>query len=996
MTAAMEIPSPGLDADALRARLDAACAEGIGPNVDRWLAFAGIRSGDVVEVAALDVPEGRGFKAIYTARCTSSAKVKRLLARGPKAAPGLYVLRNVPFPEIAAQKGGADEWLKAGKGDRPTDNQVALCTSLYLDVDPVRPANLKISATEGERAAAWTRALDVLSTLTAAGVPLDAIGIGDSGNGTALYVACARLPETAELHAARITICAALDALHGDERVKIDSTAANAARLHPAYGTTKRKGADTAERRHRPTGFLAFGDTDAARLRTLAEVQALAATLAARAGIDASATSTTGSTKGARKPASSASTKGTRSSATKPSDRYRAVKDACTIEEVVSHLGVEREGSSYLCTGCRRVTASTHENGAKCFRDTCGALYQSVIDYWASVRGIEPSEAVVQMAEWKGIELPPHVASVTPIGDDDRPIVRLSTDMRAATLAAIAALARGEPTLYLRTGRLVHAVPDAEQDEDVHTIRPLRLGRLATMIASRCLVLEPTPKGDARAKPPKWLLDAIAAEDAWPGVRVLKAISTIPVLRADGTLVTTPGYDAASKILYHPTVEVPEIPDHPSLDEAKAAAAVLHDVLRDFPWRSPADRSVALSALLAILARPAIDGPVPLHMIEANVRGAGKSLLADVIVGIALGHEATRIPPCSTEDEWRKRILALLLGGAPAIVIDNVTGMLQSAALDAVLTGQRFGDRKLGVSEDVVVDARAVWLATANNATLGGDIARRTIMARLDSPHEHPEERTDLSRGEGELRALVRERRGALVAAGLTILRAWFAAGRPAPSSPIRAVGSFAAWSSVVRHALVWCGEPDPADVIPELRERADDGARHLRALLTAWRAVYGDEWRTAGDVLRDVLAALEGQGAPELLALAEQLSEWAPRGEALPTARVIGRRLRVVVGRIAGGRALEAQADKARNVTEWRVYDTAPTSARGAITGLAGLAGSSTPLLTRGAPAPAPARPRPRARESLLQTPGTPGTPGDDEDDFASFEPVDPTGLRW
>ena len=51
----------------------------------------------------------------------------------------------------------------------------------------------------------------------------------------------------------------------------------------------------------------------------------------------------------------------------------------------------------------------------------------------------------------------------------------------------------------------------------------------------------------------------------------------------------------------------------------------------------------------------------------------------------------------------------------------------------------------------------------------------------------------------------------------------------------IPAWGSFEEWSRIVRHVVVWCGLPDPADTREELLKKADAGAGELRALIAGW-----------------------------------------------------------------------------------------------------------------------------------------------------------------
>jgi hypothetical protein len=77
---------------------------------------------------------------------------------------------------------------------------------------------------------------------------------------------------------------------------------------------------------------------------------------------------------------------------------------------------------------------------------------------------------------------------------------------------------------------------------------------------------------------------------------------------------------------------------------------------------------------------------------------------------------------------------------------------------------------------------------------------------RLAPTVENPEERTDFTNP--DLLAWVRQNRPRLAVAALTILRAYFVAGRP--QQPGGTWGSFDAWSALVRGSIVWAGLADP------------------------------------------------------------------------------------------------------------------------------------------------------------------------------------------
>ena len=54
-------------------------------------------------------------------------------------------------------------------------------------------------------------------------------------------------------------------------------------------------------------------------------------------------------------------------------------------------------------------------------------------------------------------------------------------------------------------------------------------------------------------------------------------------------------------------------------------------------------------------------------------------------------------------------------------------------------------------------------------------------------------------------------------------------------------LGSFEAWSDLVRGALIWLGAADPVDSMAALRKK-DPEREELRAVTAQWRSVIGEE----------------------------------------------------------------------------------------------------------------------------------------------------------
>ncbi|MGX9117071.1 hypothetical protein ACWTU6_10280 [Mesorhizobium sp. BHbsci] len=134
--------------------------------------------------------------------------------------------------------------------------------------------------------------------------------------------------------------------------------------------------------------------------------------------------------------------------------------------------------------------------------------------------------------------------------------------------------------------------------------------------------------------------------------------------------------------------------------------------------------------------------------------------------------------------------------------IDNVTHILKSDQLCQMLTQDEIQVRVLGSSKNVRIPATSLICATGNNLTVYGDLNRRTIQIRLDARCERPEER----HFEFDAIDLAMRKHPELVAAALTVERAYLSAGTPNKASPM---GGFEDWSDLVRSSLIWLGLAD-------------------------------------------------------------------------------------------------------------------------------------------------------------------------------------------
>jgi hypothetical protein len=314
---------------------------------------------------------------------------------------------------------------------------------------------------------------------------------------------------------------------------------------------------------------------------------------------------------------------------------------------------------------------------------------------------------------------------------------------------------------------------------------------------------------------------------------VLTGMITCPTLRADGSILDLPGYDAQTGLLFDPhDCCFPSIPREPDRDTGLRALGFLKDLISTFPFVGDADRAVAISAILTALIRRSLS-TAPLHGFNAPTAGTGKSMLVDLASIIATSRPAPVIAQGKSEEEMEKRLGAALIAGDVLIAIDNCEEPLGGELLCQCMTQTSLKVRILGKSLNAEVPSNAAIFATGNNLTFEGDMTRRAIRATLDAGVERPE----LRFFDSDPLDRVKKQRGDYVAAGLTVLRAFHIAGRPVQRSPL---GSFAEWSSWVRDALIWLGEADPCATMEEMRG-ADPKLETLTAVLEQWHDVIGE-----------------------------------------------------------------------------------------------------------------------------------------------------------
>ncbi len=436
--------------------------------------------------------------------------------------------------------------------------------------------------------------------------------------------------------------------------------------------------------------------------------------------------------------------------------------------------------------------------------------------------------------------------------------------------------------------------------------------------------------------PPTKLSQTIVDMRGRRGLKSLVAVVTAPTLREDGSILSDPGYDAATGLLYAPVGPVPHVPDAPTMPQVEAALETLLEPFSLYHFVTPADRGSLLAGLLTASIRGSLK-TAPAFGFDAPSLGAGKTKLA-LCMSLLMGGDGkepgtSQQQTLRSEDETRKFIFAKLLQGEPVMLFDNVTGVVKSATLAGMLTSSSFDDRKLGSSETFSLPSRVLTMVTGQNLTLAEDLVRRFLIVSVNPGVEKPQ----LLQFAFDPLKVVRDRRVDMVVAALTLIRGrlTMAAGESWAS-----LGSFETWSWLVLDTVRWLSERDARLGDPletQARAEGNDPTREAHGdLLRQFATIFGiGPAFKSGDVCR-VLGGV-GSYAPPLRgrgddtppvdreAVRAAQEAWGElvgldKLNKLNSSKAVGRQLSFRANQIVDGLELLREEDSHTKVVFWRI----------------------------------------------------------------------------
>lgn len=313
----------------------------------------------------------------------------------------------------------------------------------------------------------------------------------------------------------------------------------------------------------------------------------------------------------------------------------------------------------------------------------------------------------------------------------------------------------------------------------------------------------------------------------------------VPHLDDDGKLVyPKPGYDERFE-----TWLDPHAPTLRNMSHSEAIKWLLGELFAmpeqgGFWWHDEQARIHALARFITPFCRGLMNWKrTPLWIYDGNREGSGKDTCADVTHNAYTGRSVVCAPIGKDGDEeMRKRITSALMAYSRFFHLANMKGHVRYAALEAATDNSGvWEDRRLGVSETIILPNETEFSFSANNASWEPDIERRCRRIRLrftpDDMNGHRYRHLDILEW-------VRQHRAELLSAVAALVAEWVRQGCPPGPSPFT---SFPEWGRVVGGILHANGLPDPCRPHEDSHTSGDQATKAMRDFFVLAHEHFGD-----------------------------------------------------------------------------------------------------------------------------------------------------------
>lgn len=439
----------------------------------------------------------------------------------------------------------------------------------------------------------------------------------------------------------------------------------------------------------------------------------------------------------------------------------------------------------------------------------------------------------------------------TPASAPERPGIDITHEDKA--VLAISEVIGGSaiPGLYVRDGALHQVLEVGDGAGRRLMVRAVSGDALRMLLAQHtdCWRMKKVKEEwvSASGLPAVATAKAVLSRTDWPGVRPLAGVTSMPMVRPDGTVLSSPGYDEATGLYYQPAFPITPPAEVPRDADVEWARQFVEHLLVDFCWDSKASKANFMALLVTPLLRLYVGGLPPLGVISATTRGSGKTLLTDILKAVY----GLKLKPWPRRDDEMSKVITSTLRDdvTPVICFDNVGpyDTVDHATLAMLLTTPEWSGRILGSTANFTGLNDRLWTVTGNNVAIGGDIASRSLLVRLDPRTEHPEDRDGFAIDDMWSWLRSDTNRADLLYALLVLARSWIAAG--ARRETDLRMRNFSAWAKAMGGFLTFHGVPGFLANKAEMAT-ADDEETSTAAFLAKWYERFRSERQRASGLV--------------------------------------------------------------------------------------------------------------------------------------------------
>ena len=420
-------------------------------------------------------------------------------------------------------------------------------------------------------------------------------------------------------------------------------------------------------------------------------------------------------------------------------------------------------------------------------------------------------------------------------------------------LARLNAVSPQGPVIFRQDSRLVRVI---RTEDDGYAVVVLDRNRLRLAL-SEAGTWKRFLKEEI-AEPDNALLDAAvsAPPERYRNIPVLAGLYAGALLRPDGTVACTRGFDAATGFFLTETYALPPVPERPTTEDVTFVRELFADVFDEFLFAAPADRANAVAALMTAILRPTLAGPVPIWAIDKNTPRAGGTLLALVTGALAYGelplvHAASR-----RRDEMEKIIRMTARENLRFVVLDNVapgTDWTPEVLLSATSGSGRVLSRNMGTFSSFASKTPAFFVVNGVHLEIRADVTGRMFLVRLSAPKAWQE--MLFRRSKTELLELAAAMHPQAVWGAAVLLRFWQQAGEPAFRLSSGNLSEFPEWLRVVGGVLAHAGWTEVLANQGAMQAEENAADTEGAELVTALYAVFGTERFSAKALLKVLVA---------------------------------------------------------------------------------------------------------------------------------------------